>query len=75
MKPLYPLGVCSRDAAIAFVEGNPKDRRTLPQLVFLDRQGQVVAKYKGSSDFLQYDQDREQNIRAKLAELLSRDRK
>jgi len=63
VKPAYPVGYTSRVQAVAFVEGDAKDRRTLPQLVFIDRAGRVVAQYKGSSDFLQYDQDRENNIR------------
>ena len=70
VKPAYPIGYCSRAQAIAFVEGDSKDRRTLPQLVFIDRAGRVVAQYKGSSDFLQYDQDREKNIRDLAAKLL-----
>ena len=71
VKPAYTVGYCSRASAVAFVEGDPKDRRTLPQLVFIDRAGRVVAQYKGSSDFLQYDQDREKNIRDLVLKLVS----
>lgn len=70
-KPAYPVGYTDRARAIAFVEGEARDRRTLPQLVFIDRAGRVVAQYKGSSDFLQYDQDREKNIRDLVAKLLA----
>ena len=72
VKPTYPIGYTSRAQAVAFVEGDAKDRRTLPQLVFIDRAGRVVAQYKGSSDFLQYDQDREKNIRDLVAKLIER---
>lgn len=70
VKPTYPVGYCSRAQAIQFVEGDPKDRRTLPQLVFIDRAGRVVGQYRGSSDFLQYDQDREKNIRDLVGKLV-----
>jgi hypothetical protein len=70
VKPAYPVGYCTRAAAISFVDGDPKDRRTLPQLVFIDRAGRVVAQYKGSSDFLQYDQDREKNVRELVGKLI-----
>jgi hypothetical protein len=69
VKPTYPIGYTNQAQAIAFVEGDARDRRTLPQLVFIDRAGRVVAQYKGSSDFLQYDQDREKNIRELVAKL------
>ena len=72
VKPAYPVGHCTRAQAIAFVKGDARDRRTLPQLVFIDRAGQVVAQYKGSSDFLQYDQEREKNIRELVAKLMTR---
>ena len=71
VKPGYPVGYVSRAAAVAFVEGDARDRRTLPQLVFIDRAGRVVGQYKGSSDFLQYDQDREKNIRELVAKLVA----
>lgn len=71
VKPAYPIGYVSRAQAVAFVEGDAKDRRTLPQLVFIDRAGRVVAQYKGSSDFLQYDQEREKNIRELVGKLIA----
>lgn len=70
VKPTYPVGFCTREQAISLVEGDAKDRRTLPQLVFIDRAGRVIAQYKGSSDFLQYDQDREKNVRDFVVRLL-----
>ena len=70
VKPAYPIGYVSREAAVAFVEGDARDRRTLPVLAFIDRAGRVVAQYKGSSDFLQYDQDREKNIREAVGKLV-----
>ena len=70
VKPNYAVGSSSREQALAFVEGNARDRRTLPQLLFIDRGGQIVAQYKGSSDFLQYDQDREKNIRELVTKLV-----
>ena len=70
VKPGYPIGYVSRATAVAFVEGDARDRRTLPQLVFIDRAGHVAAQYKGSSDFLQYDQDRDKNIRGLVAKML-----
>jgi hypothetical protein len=69
VKPAYPIGYTTHAQAIALVEGDAKDRRTLPQLLFIDRAGRLVAQYKGSSDFLQYDQDREKNIRDLVAKL------
>ena len=71
VKPAYTLGFTSRAQAVQCVEGDAKDRRSLPQLVFIDRTGRVVAQYKGSSDFLQYDQDREENIRGMAAKLIA----
>lgn len=70
VKPAYPIAYVSRAQAVAFVEGDPKDRRTLPQLVFIDRTGRVIAQYKGASDFLQYDQDREKNIRDFVSKMI-----
>ena len=71
VKPTYPIGYVGREQAVVFVEGDARDRRTLPQLVFIDRAGRVVAQYKGSSDFLQYDQDREKNIRELVSKLIA----
>ncbi len=71
VKPAYPVGYCSREAAVKMVDGDAKDRRSLPQLMFIDRAGRVVAQYKGSSDFLQYDQDREKNVRDLVTKLVA----
>lgn len=71
VSPNFPLGYCPREAALEVVQGNPADRRELPHLVFLNRRGAIVAQYRGSSDFLQYDQDREQNIRTLAEKLLA----
>ena len=69
--PKYRVAKCTRDEAMAFVEGNPKDRRTLPQMVFIDKKGRIAAQHRGGSDFLQYDQDREANISGLVKKLLA----
>ena len=71
VKPAYPIGYVSRAKAVEFVGGDARDRRTLPQLMFIDRAGKVVGQYKGSSDFLQYDQDRERNVRELVGRLVA----
>ena len=41
----------------------------MPGLLFLDRQGRIVAQYEGDDPFMSEDQQ-EQNIRAKIEQLL-----
>ncbi len=61
--PPFPVGFVQFEAAQAFMLFH------VPGLVFLDRQGRIVAQYEGDDPFMG-EEKQEQNIRAKIAALL-----
>ena len=68
-QPPFPVGFNQFDAAQAFMQHDPMLLFHVPGLVFIDRQGQIVAQYEGDDPFMGEDKQ-EQNIRAKMEELL-----
>ncbi len=67
--PPFPVGFDLFEVAQSFMQHNPMLIFHVPGLVFLDRQGRIVAQYEGDDPFMSEDKQ-EQNIRAKIAALL-----
>jgi peroxiredoxin len=64
----YPVGFLDRDAACEFLQLRPELRMSMPQLVFVDRNGVIRAQYAGDHKFFL---DEERNIRAEVGKLLA----
>lgn len=65
----FPVGFSPREQAYKFLQADLNAGPIyMPQLVFLDREQTIVAQYAGTDNFFQ---NEEQNIRAKLQEIMS----
>jgi hypothetical protein len=67
-QPTFPVGYSNRDAAVDYLQHPITQRIVMPQLVFIDRQGQIRAHYTGSDPFL--GADVEKNLRGMIEDLL-----
>jgi cytochrome oxidase Cu insertion factor (SCO1/SenC/PrrC family) len=67
--PPFPVGFNVFAEAQDFMQHSPMLLLHMPGLLFLDRQGRIVAQYEGDDPFMSEDQQ-EANIRAKIEELL-----
>ena len=67
--PPFPVGFNVFDAAQAFMQHSVMLIMHMPGLMFIDRQGRVVAQYEGDDPFMSEDKQ-EANIRAKIEQLL-----
>lgn len=67
--PPFPVGFNTFADAQTFMRHNPQLIMHMPGLLFLDRQGRIVAQYEGDDPFMD-EQKQEQNIRAKIEGLL-----
>ena len=68
--PPFPVGFNERDPVLQFLQHPPMMRLLMPQLVFIDNQGNIRAQYTGDDTFLA-EADMERNLRAKVLELLN----
>jgi thiol-disulfide isomerase/thioredoxin len=69
-QPPFPVGYNAQVAAADFLE-HPRQRiMSMPAVMFIDRQGTIVAQYTSSDEFMQ-EGVWEKNLRAKIEELLS----
>jgi cytochrome oxidase Cu insertion factor (SCO1/SenC/PrrC family) len=67
--PPFPVGYLDFDAAQVYLQHSPMMMLHMPGILFIDRQGRVVAQYEGSDPFMN-ELDQEKNIRAKIEQLL-----
>jgi AhpC/TSA family. len=67
-QPNFSVGFNSRNQVIPFLQFDSDMRMMMPQLVFVDREGQIRAQYSGDDPF--FGPQQEANIRAKIEELL-----
>lgn len=65
----YPVGYIKRDLAVDFLQHPIMRTMYVPQLVFIDKTGTIVAQYSGTNDFFR---NEEVNIRKKIEELLAK---
>jgi thiol-disulfide isomerase/thioredoxin len=63
----YPIGYTDRDRAVDFLQHPIMLTMWVPQLVFIDREGNIVAQYPGTDRFFL---NEEANIRSKIEQLL-----
>lgn len=63
----YPVGLLNRDKAYEFLQQSVMMSMPMPQLVFIDRKGNIRAQYGGTSPFFS---DEERNMRNAIEELL-----
>lgn len=65
----FPVGAGARDTALAFLQKSIFEARLMmPQLVFIDRAGQIRAQYAGDEPFFR---NKEQNVREWIERLLA----
>jgi cytochrome oxidase Cu insertion factor (SCO1/SenC/PrrC family) len=67
--PPFPVGFNDFADAQNFMQHSPLLIMHMPGLLFLDRQGRIVAQYEGDDPFLD-EEKQEPNIRAKIEQLL-----
>src|SRR5579883_3671528 len=67
--PPFPVGFNAFADAQNFMQHSPMLIMHMPGLMFLDRQGRIVAQYEGDDPFMN-EEKQEANIRAKIEELL-----
>jgi peroxiredoxin len=70
--PPFPVGYNARGAVLEFLQHPMAERLLMPQLVFMDRDGNIRAQYAGDDPFLNEDRQ-ETNIRQKIEQLLTED--
>ena len=68
-RPPFPVGFNAFAEAQEFMQHSPMLIMHMPGLLFLDRQGRIVAQYEGDDPFMSEDKQ-EENIRAKIEKLL-----
>ena len=68
--PPFPVGYNARGPVLDFLQHPVAARLLMPQLVFIDREGNIQAQYAGDDPFLTEDQQ-EKNIREKIEQLLN----
>jgi cytochrome oxidase Cu insertion factor (SCO1/SenC/PrrC family) len=67
--PNFPVGFNQFLSAQAFMQHSPMKIMHMPGLVFIDRQGTIVAQYEGSDEGMQ-DAIQEKTLRAGIAKIL-----
>jgi len=67
--PPFPVGFNAFADAQTFMQHSPLLIMHMPGLLFIDRQGRIVAQYEGDDPFMSEDKQ-EQNIRARIEQLL-----
>jgi peroxiredoxin len=67
-QPGFPVGFNNRDQVLEFLQHPPMFKLLMPQLVFVDREGNIRAQYAGDDPFFGAEQDK--NLRARIEELL-----
>jgi peroxiredoxin len=70
-QPPFPVGYNEYVKAVDFLQHPAMQILPMPVVVFLDRQGTIVAQYTAKDDFMQ-DGVVEKNVRAKIEELVGR---
>jgi peroxiredoxin len=63
----FPVGIGRREAAYEFLQADMGRPVSMPQLIFIDRKGNIRAQYSGTDDFFL---DEGKNIRKELDALL-----
>ena len=67
----YPIGISPRESVYGYLQHSIMQPNLLmPQLVFVDRNGQIRAQYAGDSDFFD-DKNEEKNMRDMVTKLLA----
>jgi len=69
--PPFPVGSNPRMPVLDFLQHPAAVRLSMPELVFIDRQGMIREQYSGDSPFLSDEAQAEKNLRTKIEELLS----
>jgi thiol-disulfide isomerase/thioredoxin len=67
-RPSFPVGYTPRDSATEYLQQSSMTPMMMPQLVFIDRAGTLVAKYPGDDPI--FNEGAEKNLRAKIESLL-----
>jgi glutathione peroxidase-family protein len=67
--PPFPVGYLDQPAAETYMQHSPMVLLHVPDLVFIDRKGQIVAQFEGDDPFLT-EGVQEKNIRTKIEQLL-----
>jgi cytochrome oxidase Cu insertion factor (SCO1/SenC/PrrC family) len=67
--PPFPVGYLELDTAQTYLQHSPMMMLHMPAILFIDRQGRIVAQFEGSDSFME-DAVQEKNIRAKIEQLL-----
>lgn len=67
--PPFPVGYNDRAPVLEFLEHPMAARLIMPQLVFIDGHGVIRAQYGGDDPFF-FDDQRDNNVRSKVQELL-----
>jgi hypothetical protein len=70
----FPRATNARGPALEFLQHPIAARLIMPQLVFVDRDGNIRAQYAGDDPFLNEDRQ-ETNIRQKIDQLLAEGKK
>jgi peroxiredoxin len=66
-QPNFPVGYCSRDVVLNYLQFPMVKPLYVPHMVFLDRQGMVRGDYLGESEFMTHP---DVNVRMELDQLL-----
>jgi peroxiredoxin len=70
-RPPFPVGYNTDPGAVlAYLQHPPAEVPYMPMLVFIDRQGMIRAQYEGRDPFVLDETKQEQNLRARIEELL-----
>ena len=64
----FPVGFNNRNTVTEYLQHPPMLKLLMPQLVFVDRHGEIRAQYTGDQPF--FGNDEEQNMRAEIEKLL-----
>ncbi len=67
-KPSFPVGYTPRESATEYLQQSSMTPMMMPQLVFIDRAGTIVAKYPGDDPI--FNEGAEKSLRAKIESLL-----
>ncbi len=65
----FPIGIGTRDLAHSFLQHPPMLMMTVPQMVFIDKQGVIRHQYAGADSFIRWNE--EENIRSTVKKLLA----
>jgi thiol-disulfide isomerase/thioredoxin len=68
-KPTFPVGWAPRDSVVEYLQHPPDKGMHMPNVVFIDRGGNIRAQYQGDPPFFGGD-DEEKNIRGEIDKLL-----